>query len=59
VIVKCCTLKGVLDKARSAFVDVIDGYTLSDLVKPRARMQAMLALESDRDVRRRKSAHAR
>ena len=44
VIVKCCTLKGVLGKAQSAFVGVIDGYTLSDLVKPRRRMRSLLSL---------------
>ena len=60
VIVKCCSLKGVLDKARSAFVDVIDGYTLSDLVKPRARMQVQLSLaSSDGAISKRRSAHAR
>jgi Rrf2 family nitric oxide-sensitive transcriptional repressor len=45
-IVKCCTLKGVLAKAQSAFVDVIDGYTLADLTKPRRRMQGALSLQS-------------
>jgi Rrf2 family transcriptional regulator, nitric oxide-sensitive transcriptional repressor len=45
VIVKCCTLKGVLAKAQSAFAGVIDGYTLSDLVKPRTRMQSLLLLQ--------------
>ena len=44
VIVKCCTLKSVLEKARVAFIDVIDGYTLSDRVKPRERMQGLLSL---------------
>ena len=45
VIVTSCTLKGVLDKARTAFIDVIAGYTLSDLVRPRRRMQGLLAIE--------------
>jgi Rrf2 family nitric oxide-sensitive transcriptional repressor len=45
-IVKCCRLKGVLAKAQSAFVDVIDGYTLADLTKPRRRMQGALSLQS-------------
>lgn len=44
VIVKGCTLKGVLGKAQSAFVGVIDGYTLGDLVKPRRRMRSLLSL---------------
>ena len=60
VIVKCCTLKGVLDKARGAFVEVIDGYTLSDLVKPRARMQVQLALGGgERRVPNRRNVHVR
>ena len=45
VIVKCCALKGVLSKAQSAFIDVIDGYTLSDLVRSRRRMQGLLSLQ--------------
>jgi Rrf2 family nitric oxide-sensitive transcriptional repressor len=45
VIVKCCALKTVLNKARSAFVDVIDGYRLSDLVKPHRQMRSLLSLQ--------------
>ena len=30
---RCCVLQGALAKACLAFVDVLDGYTLSDLVK--------------------------
>ena len=37
--------------ARDAFIDVLDGYTLSDLVKPRAQLQAMLSTESVKPVR--------
>src|SRR2546430_7071064 len=33
---RCCVLRGALEKARLAFVEVLDGYTLGDLVKPRA-----------------------
>ena len=44
VIVKCCALKGVLSKAQSAFIGVIDAHTLSDLVRPRRRMQGLLSL---------------
>lgn len=51
VIVKCCTLKGVLAKASRAFVDVIDGYTLSDLVKPRGRMRGLLSIDPRDGVR--------
>jgi Rrf2 family nitric oxide-sensitive transcriptional repressor len=45
VIVTCCALKGVLGKAQSAFLDVIEGYTLSDLVKPQRRMRSLLSLQ--------------
>ena len=40
--------------ARDAFIEVLEGYTLSDLVKPRARLQAMLSIETVKPVR----AHA-
>ena len=45
VIARCCALKTVLNKARSAFVDVIDGYMLSDLVKPHRQMRSLLSLQ--------------
>ena len=41
---RCCVLQGALEKACLAFVDVLDGYTLSDLVKPRARLRALLSV---------------
>lgn len=40
----CCVLRSALDKARLAFVDVLDGYTLSDLVRPRGPLRAFLAI---------------
>ncbi|MBZ0141162.1 MAG: Rrf2 family transcriptional regulator [Pseudorhodoplanes sp.] len=42
---RCCVLKKALEKARVAFVEVLDGYSLSDLVKPRAPLRALLAIE--------------
>jgi Rrf2 family transcriptional regulator, nitric oxide-sensitive transcriptional repressor len=39
-----CVLRKALERARAAFVDVLDDYTLSDLVKPRASIQAMLSI---------------
>jgi Rrf2 family nitric oxide-sensitive transcriptional repressor len=39
-----CVLRKALDRARDAFVKVLDDYTLSDLVKPRASLQAMLSI---------------
>lgn len=46
---RACVLRGVFEKARLAFLDVLDGYTLRDLVKPRAPLRAMLAI-MPRDV---------
>jgi Rrf2 family transcriptional regulator, nitric oxide-sensitive transcriptional repressor len=37
-------LRKALARARSAFIKVLDDYTLSDLVKPRTSLQAMLAI---------------
>lgn len=41
----CCTLRHALAEAASAFMGVLDGYSLSDLVKPRAPLMALLAIE--------------
>jgi len=38
----CCVLKRALEKAHHAFVDVLDGYTLGDLVQPRGRLVGLL-----------------
>ena len=58
----CCVLKGALDKARGAFVEVLDGYTLGDLVRPRGPMRALLAIASadapPAAAKRRRSARA-
>jgi Rrf2 family nitric oxide-sensitive transcriptional repressor len=40
----CCALRRALDKARAAFINVLDGYTLGDLVRSRAPLQALLAI---------------
>ncbi len=42
----CCTLKGALVKARQAFLDVLRGYTLADLLAPRTRLRDALKLAS-------------
>ncbi len=39
-----CKLKGVLDEAAAAFFAVLDGYTLSDLVKRPSKIRAALQL---------------
>lgn len=41
-----CVLKRALDKARQAFVAVLDEYTLQDLVQPKSRLRSLLAIES-------------
>jgi Rrf2 family nitric oxide-sensitive transcriptional repressor len=41
---RCCVLQRALEEARLAFLEVLDGYTLSDLVKPRAPLQMLLAI---------------
>ncbi len=45
VIRPCCVLRRALEKACLAFVEVLDGYTLRDLVKPRAPLRALLSIE--------------
>ena len=39
-----CRLKGVLDEAASAFFEVLDNYTIADLVKQPAKMREVLQL---------------
>ena len=39
-----CVLKRALTKARDAFLDVLDGYTLGDLVEPRGRLSGLLGI---------------
>jgi Rrf2 family nitric oxide-sensitive transcriptional repressor len=39
-----CVLKRALKKARDAFLEVLDSYTLDDLVQPRARLTALLGI---------------
>lgn len=43
---QCCVLRRALEKARDAFVDVLEGYTLSDLVRPRGRLLGMLGISA-------------
>jgi Rrf2 family transcriptional regulator, nitric oxide-sensitive transcriptional repressor len=40
----CCALRRALDKARGAFIEVLDSYTLGDLVRSRTPLQALLAI---------------
>jgi len=47
----CCVLRRALKKARDAFVEVLDGYTLGDLVRPRGQLTALLGLSQGDAVR--------
>ena len=48
----CCVLRRALAKAGAAFLEVLDGYSLADLVKPRAPLRAMLTIDAPRASRR-------
>ena len=39
-----CRLKGVLDEAAAAFFDVLDRYSLDDLVKHQSEMRKLLRI---------------
>jgi Rrf2 family transcriptional regulator, nitric oxide-sensitive transcriptional repressor len=41
---RCCVLQRALGKACLAFVEVLDGYTLGDLVEPLAPLRASLSI---------------
>lgn len=44
----CCVLRRALAQAGTAFLEVLDGYSLADLVKPRTPLRGLLAIESPR-----------
>jgi len=43
-IARCCVLRKALHKAGDAFLDVLDGYTLADLTRPRSALRSLLAI---------------
>jgi Rrf2 family nitric oxide-sensitive transcriptional repressor len=43
-IVPACQLKHALEEAREAFLRVLDGYTIADLVASGPRMQRLLGI---------------
>jgi Rrf2 family nitric oxide-sensitive transcriptional repressor len=43
-IVPACLLRNAIEEARSAFLKVLDGYTLADLAMPRADLQKLLGI---------------
>jgi Rrf2 family nitric oxide-sensitive transcriptional repressor len=40
----CCVLRRALERARDAFMAVLEDYTLGDLVKPRTRLADLLGI---------------
>jgi Rrf2 family nitric oxide-sensitive transcriptional repressor len=42
---RVCVLRGVLHDAIQAFLAVLDGYTLADLIKPRRALSSLLLLD--------------
>lgn len=48
----CCVLRRALAKAGAAFLEVLDGYSLADLVKSRAPLRALLTIDAPRSSRR-------
>jgi Rrf2 family nitric oxide-sensitive transcriptional repressor len=49
----CCVLRIALERAGTAFTDVLDGYSLADLVQPRTRLREALAIAPARPGRAR------
>jgi Rrf2 family nitric oxide-sensitive transcriptional repressor len=43
-IAPCCVLRHALEKARDAFLTVLEDYSLADLVKPRMRLADLLGI---------------
>ena len=39
---RVCVLRGALRDATAAFLDVLDGYTLADLIKPQRALSSLL-----------------
>ena len=39
-----CVLKRALERAQQAFMEVLEGYTLADLVAPRGRLSSLLGI---------------
>ena len=50
-ILPSCVLRKALQRASAAFIDVLDDYTLGDLVKPRTSLQAMLSIAPAKPAR--------
>ena len=46
-----CVLKRALKKAANAFVEVLDSYTLDDLVRPRGKLAGLLDIKAGDIIR--------
>lgn len=47
---RCCVLRDALKRSRGAFLDILDGYSLADLARPRRRSRATPAIASARSA---------
>ncbi len=54
-----CRLKTALDRARDAFIEVLDGYTLADLIEKPKALAPLLDLPDDVAGSRQRSASSR
>jgi Rrf2 family nitric oxide-sensitive transcriptional repressor len=48
VIAPCCRLQVIMDKAVHSFLDVLDQYTLADLLQNATRLRALLKIDQAR-----------
>jgi Rrf2 family transcriptional regulator, nitric oxide-sensitive transcriptional repressor len=55
----CCVLRRALHEATLAFLHILDGYTLADLLAPGARLVRSLGLVSEMRVGDEPSSHSR
>lgn len=54
-----CVLRRALERAGKAFLEVLDGYSLADLVKPRAPLRSLLSIDDSGSGRRQPAMRAR
>jgi Rrf2 family nitric oxide-sensitive transcriptional repressor len=47
----CCVLRDALARACGAFIDVLDGYSLGDLIRPKSRLRKLLAINPTKTER--------
>ena len=52
-IMTVCVLRRAVEKARAAFIEVLSGYTLADLVAPQSALKRLLASATDSGGRNR------